>query len=49
MRCPINDYIIISKKNCKGCSYFDYDEDDGGEEGITYTPICTYKGEKEND
>ncbi len=49
MNCPINDKLSPSKHNCRGCEYFDFDESDGGEEGRIYTPLCTYKENKESE
>lgn len=48
MSCPLDDNTMPSKKNCRGCRYFDYSEGDGGDEGRIYTPICTYKKEENN-
>jgi hypothetical protein len=39
MVCPINDDLTPSKRNCSGCSYFDYTDD--GDNRYSY--ICTYK------
>ncbi len=45
MSCPINEDLTPSKRNCAGCSYFDYTDD--GDNRYSY--ICTYKEPKEQE
>lgn len=40
--CPLDDNLIVNKKNCQRCEYFGYDEsDDEGKMTIRY--FCTYE------
>jgi len=47
--CPLDDSYISGKGACEGCPHFDFDDQDDGENGTVYVPICTYKKETETE